>query len=301
MIQPPPEAVHLSFEPGPFRMAMGLIALPENEMVELDDRYLDEMAQRRALLAERHEDVFAAIPGSAPARQAVLDRLATYLPARFPAWFARDADRLHNRLTDETWDLSALPTDPLVVAARLVQEDLCIVEPDADGAILLTAGVVCFPSRWRLAEKIGRPLPLVHERVPFYGDRLARPVDRFMAMVKPGKLAMRLNWSLLDDPKLFQLGGKFRTEHNATITAENAGERLYVRVERQTLSRLSAGAAVLFTIRVHVYPLARIAERGEIAARLAEAVRALPDETSHYKSLPTFRTALLAYLDRRAV
>jgi hypothetical protein len=29
-------------------------------------------------------------------------------------------------------------------------------------------------------------------------------------------------------------------------------------------------------------------------------VRALPPETSHYKSLPGFRTALLAYLDRRA-
>ena len=297
---PPPEAVHLSFEAGPFRMAMGLVGLPESELIELDDRYADEMAQRRALLAGRRAEVFAAVPGSETARQEVLDRLADFLPIRFPAWFARDGARLQNRLTGETWDLAALPEDPLAVAALLVQEDLCIVQPGADGDVLLTAGVVCFPSRWRLTEKIGKPLPLVHEKVPFYGEKLARPVDRFMAMVKPGKLAMRLNWSLMDDPTLFQLGGKFRTDHNPGITAENAGERLFIRVERQTLSRLATSAAVLFTIRVHVYPLARIAERPEIAARLADAVRALPAETSHYKSLPTFRAALLDFLDRRA-
>jgi hypothetical protein len=297
---PPPEAIHLSFEPGPFRMAMGLIALPESEMIELDDRYVVEMAQRRALLAEQRVEVFAAVPASETARREVLDRLAAFLPARFPAWFARDGALLHNRLTGETWDLSAPSDDPLTVAARLVQEDLCIVQPDAEGNILLTAGVVCFPSRWRLLDKIGRPLPAVHEHVPFYGDKLARPVDRFMTMVKPGKLAMRLNWSLLEDAALFQLGGKFREDHNPAITQENAGDRLFVRVERQTLSRLTVSGAVLFTIRVHVYPLAKIVERAQIAGRLADAVRALPPETSHYKSLPRFRPALLAYLDRRA-
>jgi hypothetical protein len=297
---PPPEAVHLSFEPGPYRMAMGLIALPESEMIELDEHYADEMAQRRALLAEKRDDVFAAIPGSEAARREVLERLADYLPARFPEWFARDGALLHNRLTGEAWDLAALPADPLIVSAQLVQEDLCIVQPDAEGGVLLTAGVVCFPSRWRLDEKIGRPLPNVHERVPFYGERLARPVDRFMAMIRPGKLAMRLNWSMMDDPALFQPEGKFRTDRNAAITPENAGERLFVRVERQTLSRLPESASVLFTIRVHVYKLARIVERAEIAARLAEAVRALPPETSHYKSLPTFQAAMLTYLDRRA-
>ena len=170
-----------------------------------------------------------------------------------------------------------------------------------DGAVLLTAGVVCFPSRWRLAEKIGRPLPAVHERVPFYGDKLARPVDRFMTMIQPGKLAMRLNWSMMDDPALFQLGGKFREDHNAAITAENAGDRLFVRVERQTLSRLPTSARrAVHDPRPRLSAGQQLSTVPEIAARLADAVRALPPETSHYKSLPTFQAALLAYLDRRA-
>jgi hypothetical protein len=296
----PPEAIHLSFEPGPYRMAMGLIALPESEMIELDELYPAEMAERRRLIAEERAEVFHAVPGSEAARREVLDRLAAYLPERFPRWFAREGSLLLNRLTGESWDLEALADDPLLAAARLVQEDLCIVQPDAADGVTLTAGAVCFPSRWRLADKIGRPLPDVHRKVPFYGEKLARPGDRFMAMVRPGKLAMRLNWSILDDPTLFQLGGKFRTTHNPAITEENAGASLFVRVERQTLSRLPESDAVLFTIRVHVYPLSRIADRADIAARLAYAVRSLPQETGLYKSLPPVRDALLGWLDRRA-
>ncbi len=37
--------------------------------------------------------------------------------------------------------------------------------------------------------------------------------------------------------------------------------------------------------------------RPGIAVRLAEAIRALPPETAHYKSLARFREPLLAYLD----
>ncbi|MBS0561069.1 MAG: DUF3445 domain-containing protein, partial [Proteobacteria bacterium] len=58
--------------------------------------------------------------------------------------------------------------------------------------------------------------------------------------------------------------------------------------------------AVLFTIRVHVYAVERIAARPDIAARLASAVRGLPPETDLYKSLPAVRDALLGWLDRRA-
>ena len=47
------------------------------------------------------------------------------------------------------------------------------------------------PSRWRLHEKLGKPLALVHGPVPFYGERLATPVDRFMARGKPGQIASR--------------------------------------------------------------------------------------------------------------
>lgn len=295
-MQLPPQAIHLSFEPGPYRMAMGLTAAPWSAWLEIDERYPEELALRRQLLIDQRSEVLVLTPGAEPACREALDRLTTHLPEFYPAWFSRDGAWLENHLTGERWNLSAPPLGPLELAGRLVQEDLCIVEL-RDGVPYLTAGLVSFPSRWRLQEKVGNPLQHVHQRVPFYAEKLGRPVDRFMGMVKPGHVAVRLNWSLSDDPALFQLGGKFRTDRNESITVENAGETLFLRVERQTLTRLEQSGAVLFTIRVHVYPLDRVVEnRPEIAARLAEAVRALPPETAHYKSLGRFREPLLDYL-----
>jgi dimethylamine monooxygenase subunit A len=295
----PPEAVHLSFEAGPYRMAMGLVTVPEETWFELDDQYHVELAERRDLLTTRHAEVFGVTPGSEAARQEALDMVVDHLTRHHPAWFGRTGNGLINYLTEETWQLDKLSCDPLELAGRLVQEDLCLVQDSPDGPVF-TAGIVCFPSRWRLHEKLGQPLATVHQRVPIYPDRLARPVDRFMRHIKPGHIASRLNWSIPDDAALFQPTGKWRTQADSTITSANAGTRLYLRVERQTLRRLPGSDAVLFGIRVHRYQLSDIATTPEIASRLADAVRALPAEITHYKSLPPFMTALLDWLDARA-
>jgi hypothetical protein len=299
MAKLPPETLYLPFEPGPYRMAMGLLTLPEAAWFEMDDRYQPELRERRRLLTEQHADVFAALPVSDAARAEALEDIAQNLTTHHPDWFARDRDTLRNRLTGEDWDLASPPCDRLELAGRLVQEDLCVVQLD-NATPVLTAAVLCFPSRWRLAEKLGRPLAAVHGPVPHYAERLARPVDRFMRHVKPGHIAARLNWSVMDDATLFQPGGKWREAHNQAVTAANAGETLFLRVERQTLRRLSRSDAVLFGIRVHVYPLAAAIADPVSAGLLAEAVRALPEATKRYKSLLPIGDALLGWLDARA-
>ena len=299
MRPPPSETIHLPFDSGPYRMAMGLTTLPETAWFEIDERYVEEMAERRRLLAQQHSDVFAALPLSDAARTEVLADVVANLTTHSPAWFVRDGDTLCNTLTGESWTLAAPPCDPLELAGRLVQEDLCIIQ-QADEGPMFTAAVLCFPSRWQLHEKLGKPLGAVHGRVPLYAERLAAPVDRFMAKVKPGHIASRLNWSVLDDMTLFQPGGKWRMATNHAVTAENAGATLHLRVERQTLRRLAKSAAILFGIRVHSYPLGVAITRPEHAARLAAAVRALPEQMMHYKSLKAFGPALLAWLDARS-
>jgi len=298
MPQLPPATIYLPFEAGPYRMVMALTTVPESTWFELDARYDQEMAERRRLLTEQHSDVFGSLPMSDAARAETLAALVANLTMHASHWFSRDGNALRNKLTGEVWDLDAPLCDPLELAGRLVQEDLCIIQETEQGP-MFSAAVLCFPSRWRLHEKLGKPLTQVHGPVPFYGERLAGPVDRFMAKVKPGHIASRLNWSVLDDPAMFQPGGKWREQRDAAITPDNAGERLYLRVERQTLRRLPETGAVLFGIRVHSYPLAEAITTSDAAVRLAEAVRALPEATVHYKSLRVFGPALLGWLDAR--
>ncbi len=292
----PPRPLPLPFEDPPYRMAMGLTACPEAEWFALDDHYPAEMAERRALLGARHAEVFATTPGSEDARAETLALLATHLPRHHPEWFTSEGSWLENRLTGERWNLAAPPCDPLELAGRLVQDDLCLIAPGAR----LAAAIVCFPSRWRLSEKIGRPLMEVHGPVPLYAERLGAAVDRFMGALKPGRIALRRNWSLTDDGALFQPTGKFRGERDASITAENAGERLFLRSERQTFRLLPRSGAVLFGIRVYSHPIAEVVRVPGAAHRLAAAARALPEAVGRYKSFPVYGDALLAHLDAAA-
>ena len=289
----PAEPLYLPFEAAPYRMSMGLVARDPSELISIDEHYREEIAQRRRILGEHRPEVVAGEPGAEPACAALLHHLAAVLPRQYPAWFERRDRSLRNHLTGEVW---ALDADPLEAAALLVQEDLCLLQL-RDGVPYLVAGTLLFTPGWRLLDKLGHPLGTVHGPVPFYADRLARPVDRFMRHLAPGKLAERLNWGLHDNPALFRPGKHFRSELNPAVTPTNAADTLFLRVERQTLSRLDLADVILFTIRTHLYPLRRVISVPGVPARLAEAVRALPPEMQLYKSIAPFRDACLAFLD----
>jgi hypothetical protein len=279
---------------------MGLLALDPADWIEIDASFAAELRLKRQLLAERHEACFLALPGSEAGGAETLEMLAAHLPARFPETYRRDGDALAVIPLDESWDLGRTELHPLDLAGRLVQEDLCLLRQEGE-AHVLTALSVCFPSRWRIADKIGRPLRDIHAPVAFYDEKLARPVDRFFLHLKEEKPVQRFNWNLHDDPALFQPRGHNRSERDPTITADNAGERLFLRVERQTLRRLPRSGDVLFGIRTYIHKLAGIAGSPEDCGRLAAAIRAVPEATFRYKSLPVCADAALAWLDRHAL
>jgi hypothetical protein len=291
----PAEILHLPYNPGPYRMAMGLQACAPTALIEIDDACPGQLAERARLLATRRSDVLAATPGSMTACEELAAHLHAGLPAWFPDLYRPHPDGLENRLSKEVLDHAAMP--PLEWVGRMVAEDFCLIRPSDAGA-LLVAAVLCFPARWVLAEKLGRPLLDVHERVPGYAEKLGAPVDRFMRSLKPGRVAMRLNWSISDDPALFQQSGKFRDGVDPSITHGDALEKLFLRVERQTFVLLPVSGTVAFGIRTHVTSLRRVVAIPDEAARLAGAVRALPAAMALYKSLGRFRDALLTALDR---
>src|SRR5260221_12003681 len=150
-------APYLPFEGGRFRLAMGLMPLPSAEWIEIDDRFAADLAAKYALLQARHADVFAALPESHGASVELLALLARHLPQHHPGVFRRAGDHLVNRATAETWNIAQPTLHPLDLAARLVQEDLCLFLSDG-GPYRLVAAPLCSPPRWPLAGKFALPL-----------------------------------------------------------------------------------------------------------------------------------------------
>ncbi|WGF89087.1 heme-dependent oxidative N-demethylase family protein [Marinivivus vitaminiproducens] len=295
----------LPFDGKPFALRMNLRSCATDDWLELPEHYDGQMAERDRLLDERRPEVFQATPGSEAAGAEVLRMVVAHMLARQPGRFLREGHRLRDRVRGIVIDLGAAGRHPLDIAGRITAEDLCLMEaasPEAraTGAYSLTAASLCFPSRWRLAEKIGRPLRAIHEPVHGFDAELARPVERVFSTLQTDRILQRINWSVLDDPALFQPVGRNRTAADRAITADNAGERLFVRMERQTLRRLPETGAVLFTIHLHVHALAEIAADPEAAADLLVQIGTMPDEHRAYKSVGVFGDALAAYLAGRA-
>jgi Haem-dependent oxidative N-demethylase, alpha subunit-like len=112
---------------------------------------------------------------------------------------------------------------------------------------------------------------VIHDPVPGFGERLGVPVDRFFASIQVARPVWRVNWSLVDQPTLF-LPPEHRG-HPKPISAEGAGEQLWLRVERQTLRRLPRSGDVVFGIHTHVDPLAAAIDSPEVARALAARIR----------------------------
>lgn len=288
-------APYLPFAQGAFRLGMGLMPLSEAAWFEIDAAMAAELAEKRALLAERHGEVFAALPAADEPAAELLALVVPHLLRHHADVFSGDAARIGNRITGEDWDLAPPDLHPLDLCGRLLQEDFAILVPTGPDYLLAGASLAA-PARWRLAEKIGRPLATLHAPVPGYAAALARPVDRFFAHLKPGRLVWRVNWGVVDHPARFQPVPRHGSE---PITAARAGELLWLRVERQTLRKLARTEAVVFTIRTHITRLDRAIETAEAAGALLETIRTMPAEMQRYKQIAPFAPALLAWLDAR--
>lgn len=277
-------------------MAMGLTPQSEAEWLAPDASLREILAEKRHLLATRHDAVFLALPTANAAATELLRLLAVHLAQRFPGVYRfENQHRLANTATGETWDMDAPPLHPLDIAGRLVAEDLCLLQASDEGYRLIGASL-CFPNRWRLDEKIGQSLDVIHAPVPGLEAALHRPIAHFFAALKPDRILARVNWGIADDPARFQPVGR---EADAAITAANAGAALYLRMERQTLRRLPQSQAVLFTIRTEITPLDRVIATRADAIDLAGAIRDMSPAMLRYKHLTAAAPALLAWLDAR--
>ena len=292
-----------------FNAKMGTFPLSESDrLVEVDEHYLHEISLKRQLLAELPTYYYQALPGYETAQwdvvEIVLQNLVQFAPDQFSLrqdgnhW--QWANHLLNEETTFTFDdATTLPNDPLDWVGRQVQEDLIVLSGDD---ATLVAGQLCFANDWCLDEKIGLPFWQIHAPITPIVEPMMRAAQKLMERLPVGRPVWRTNWSVKISDQLDMTSRhtsvlkQTLADRLPTLTPETIGDQLYVRIERQTLTRLPRSGAILFGIHTYQNLLAHEAADPERAKRMAQVFSTTPPAMLEYKSMSDFLPALLTYL-----
>lgn len=276
---PPDWLDDIGLEPGPPFLRMGTHSLDLDDWLMVDDDRIVDLAYKAQLLDAVRPVVFARDDIVADSREPSAELLGL-----IRGWLDARGIAMALPVGDE---------HPLIEAARLVQEDLAVLQR-IDGLWVLTAGVVCFPSHWTVADKVGLPLEGVHAPVAHYGEELRDKVDRFHDRLDVSRPIWRRNWFVNPTNELHLPA--YGHQMHVAATIEQDGSPMWIRSEYQTLRRLPNTDAIVFTIRVQRAPLGVLRERPELAQRMLETVRSWDREKRMYTSTGGALDALIDWL-----
>jgi len=274
---------HTPYKNGEEVVKVGLEPIEEAEWLEIDNLFDSEIELKRKLYESHCKEIHQELDLSFKYQQELLEVLKTHLKQYHPS---------HKITAIET-------SSPLKSASMMVQEDLVLMIPDEE-KYFLGAASLCAPSNWSLKEKFNDSLIDLHKYVPSYEKKIGNRVNNIFNKLPNDRIFQRFNWSIYEDASLFQpVKSKSLVERSKTITDKNAGDRLFIRVERQTIRRLPKTQAIAFTIRVHVDPLSSIEEDLLLIKGLKKTLKNLSQGMKKYKSVDQIEAPLISWLDKK--
>lgn len=269
----------------PFRLVMGLRNMAAADWIESGPELTPQLAERQDFIAKNRAAVFAELPGfEQPVREfseLIKSNLKQFHSDRYDF---TAADLIRHRETGFEVDLAA--DHPFIQLAKIIGEDLCLISK-VDQRWVLTAAAVIYPSRWLLAEKLGKSLDQIHKPIPNYKDSLQPAMELTFDKLNPARQVWRLNWALHAHSQL----------HQPVATKATADPANYWwRTERQTLTKLVKTDHVLFTIRNRIEPLSQILQRPAEAQAFAQTLASMSSDTIAYKGLSSDHQKIVDYL-----
>lgn len=285
---------------------------------DVDEHYVSEMRDRALVLAEDPLRC-QSLPHMNLAGWDVLDVLFSGMATDYSDYFTleRDGDTWHwiNRPLgiDDTFtfgDSSTLPPrpgttggsvepmGPLEYATRQCQGDFVVLD-QRDDNLWMDAGMVTTQADWSLDFDLGMnffewhgPVPLAHEMGVF--ERALK----YLLNLQQSAAARRLNWTMTINPRLDTSPENYHRWgiDRSTVTPENVGEKVHLRVELQIFFRLPRSNALLFPIRCYLISLDDLVTVPGWGQRLHRVLTSLPSELVEYKGLSRFRDTTVNWL-----
>ena len=275
---------------------------------DVDEHYVAEMRERSLVLAEDPLRC-QSLPHMTLAGWDLLELIMEAKARDYPHWFTlqRAGDQWHwiNKPLgiDQKFtflDETTLPCGPMEYITRQTQGDFTLQDQREDN-LWMDAGMVTTQADWSLDFDIGMnffewhaPVPLAHELGIF------QRALKFLMNVQHGAPARRLNWTMTIDPLLdtspetYPQWGPTRT----TLTPDNVGSRMHLRVELQCFFRLPRSNALVFPIRCYLIKFEELASQPKWVRRLHRVIRDLPEELAAYKGFARNRSLMVDWLSK---
>jgi hypothetical protein len=263
------------------------------------------MREKRERLALLPSLYYRTLPDSLMAQRELRERVVAHLVTDYPGHFERAGSWVRSRGTGVECDLRDHSIEPLLQLSNLIEEDFMLIQ-EVDGAPRITAASNAYSSSGRLVASVGRDIEWAHQPVPGLTAKLGPRINRVLESVHTATPCERFNWQLTpmstiffphDDPHAANAAAMHGIRQTLRENPGRAGDLLWIRVERQTLSRLPESRAVAFSLHTYSDPLASLRTDAQSARAMLELLRAYSEERWKYSEMDIVREPVIAWLE----
>ena len=297
----------------PYRWAsadfqLGLRPIRPESWILIGAEHAEIMRQKHDRLNRFRPYYYRTLPDSLPAQRELRNRVMTHLLSDHAGSFETTGSVVRSVITGQTLDLNNTSTEPLLQLSYLIEEDFMLLD-QGGGIPRITAAANAYSSSGRLVASVGHDMEWTHEPVPQLTHKLGAKINRVIRSVHSATPCERFNWQLTPMASVFfpysnPHAANAAAMHHAAVALRRdparAGELLWIRVERQTLSRLPDSNAVAFSLHTYSDPLSSIRSDLESVRAILALLRNYTEERWKYSEMDIVRKPLLLWLEATA-
>lgn len=307
-----------------YHITMGIARSKESDFLLMESTYLDSVKYRAkvaeiqpletCLVATEPKVSRKCASETQNAVEELYDYVVKYMLRKYPAYFVAAGNEVTNMVTNDVFPRTAgkrtktqTTKDLLKVLCANFEEDFMLLQhvPQQDDEYVMRASTGIGASRFRFSEKTDKKFTDIHTPVPKYMERIQLIMKRHYKRIQPGEFVHQLTWGIQigeDKDQIFRPSGQHPEEGNNDYkevdgTTLDFEKEVFVRVERQVITKLPKSKFNVICVKTYMYSLASIKREGN-AETLAKAIRAFPEDLAHYKGRPRWGKAVLSYLEQ---
>jgi hypothetical protein len=298
----------------PYRWAaadfqLGLRPMRPQSWILVDAEHAVVMRQKHDRLDRLGQYYYRALPESLPAQRELRRLVCAHLVADHQEHFERSGSVVRSRGTGWEADLDDASAEPLLQLSYLIEEDFMLLDEMA-GVARITAASNAYSSSGRLVASVGKDMQFAHSPVPRLTDRLGARIDRVLRTVHTSTPCERFNWQLTpmatvffphEDPHAANAAAMHAVVEELRRDPARAGELLWMRVERQTLTRLPDSNSVAFSLHTFSDPLSALQSDAQSIRAILALLKGYSQERWKYSEMDIIREPLLRWLEAAAV